>query len=272
MGETGVQMAGRDTVESNQTDNAETPLILAVETSSRIGSVALALGPELLSHVAFSAPLHHSLEILPSIERLLERFGRRPQDIRQIHIATGPGSFTGLRIAVAMAKAMCLAGNVRIVTIDTLDTIAANVTDVAPQEPLDRLVVVLDAKRGQFFAAAYDRIEGAGPESDSDYIIPVQNYGFWRKIEPDSLMDAPGLLGRFASPGRPVGVVGDGLLYYSKAFDAEGVRILDENLWSPSAAKVHALAWQKARLGRFTDPLALVPFYLRGPDVTLRKA
>ena len=273
--------------DAEKADTAQEPLILAVETSSRIGSVALALGPRLLAQTFFSAPLHHSVEIFPSITQLLDRFGYRPQDIRQVHIATGPGSFTGLRIAVTMAKTMHLANAIRIVTVDTLDTIAANVVDGPPaqgaEDPnaqdsaVDRIAVVLDAKRGQFFTAVYERIgpnaleTPCRPTDDPGYRIPAPNGGFWQKTLPDCLMSVEQFLQRFAASDRPICLVGDGLLYHRDAFAAEGIRVLNEELWSPSAASVHVLAWQKALAGRFADPLALVPFYLRGPDVTLKR-
>jgi tRNA threonylcarbamoyladenosine biosynthesis protein TsaB len=280
------QEARRDISQTGRTDTSQEPLILAVETSSRIGSVALALGPRLLSQVSFSAPLRHSMEVFPSITQLLNRFGYRPQDIRQIHIATGPGSFTGLRIAVTMAKAMSLAGGVRIVAVDTLDTIAATVSDRSPMDVADsgvedpaieRIATLLDAKRGQFFTAAYERIGPDGLQvffqldNDPGYRIPAPCGGFWRKILPDCLMSAEQLLQRFAASDPPLCLVGDGLLYHQDAFTADGIRILSERLWSPTAASVHTLAQQKAQSGRFADPLSLVPFYLRGPDVTLKR-
>ena len=49
------------------------------------------------------------------------------------------------------------------------------------------------------------------------------------------------------------------------------IRILEEAYWSPRATQVHRLGYQKAQAGRFADPLTLTPFYLRGPQVTLRK-
>ncbi|MHC4521456.1 MAG: tRNA (adenosine(37)-N6)-threonylcarbamoyltransferase complex dimerization subunit type 1 TsaB, partial [Planctomycetota bacterium] len=102
------------------------PLILAVETSSRLGSVALALGPDLLGAETFSASLRHSAEIFPTIGDLLERSGYAAADISQVHISVGPGSFTGLRIAVTVAKSMHLANSVRLITVNSLDVIAAN--------------------------------------------------------------------------------------------------------------------------------------------------
>ncbi len=262
-------------------------MVIAIETSSRIGSVALADGSTLWDQVTFSAPLRHSAEILPTIARLLHHHGHRPDHIRHVYISVGPGSFTGLRIAVTIAKALHLAHRSRIVAVDALDVIAANVDDAASallfqagttKSPgIDRIAVLLDAKRGQFFVAVYEwaalhtEASPATPSSDDPgYRIPGPRAGTWRKILPDSLMSAAALRDRFADPARPIGVLGDGLLFHQDKFTTDGMYLLDAAYWSPSAAKVHRLGYQKAQAGLFSDPLTLVPFYLRGPQVTLK--
>lgn len=257
-------------------------LILAVETSSRVGSVALALGPTLLAQTTFSAPLRHSSEVFPAISCLLDRFRRTPGDIAQVHIAIGPGSFTGLRIAVAMAKTMHLANAASIVTVDSLDVIAANIGDgsaaLALQDSnniyFDRIAAILDAKRGEFYAAVYDRADrprraGETTSTGERYEIPAPGSYLWRKIAPDSLITAGELIERFAGE-RPLGVLGDGLLYHRDRFAAAGVHVLPQRYWSPQASMVHALGYQKAQAGLFADALTLTPFYLRGPLVTLK--
>jgi len=110
------------------------PLVLAVETSSRIGSVAIALGEKILAEATFSAPIRHSAEIFPALSNILDRFCRKPDQIDQVHISVGPGSFTGLRIAVTLAKTMHLANAAKIVAVDTLDVIAANATDYIKEQ------------------------------------------------------------------------------------------------------------------------------------------
>jgi tRNA threonylcarbamoyl adenosine modification protein YeaZ len=267
-----------------ETETAE-PLVLALETSSRVGSVALAQGRHLLGQTTFSAPLRHSAEIFPAIVELLNRSGYGPSDLRQVHLSVGPGSFTGLRIAVTAAKAMHLANGVRVVAVDSLDAIAANVKD-APLETAFQsiskessaapcLATVLDAKRGQFYAAVYEYVPGeTEPDEGIDapgYRIDAPAGGSWRKTLPDCLMKATELRDRFARPDRPIFVAGDGLLYHQEQFQSEGIRILEPPYWSPQAAAIALLGCQKARAGRFADPLTLVPFYLRGPEVTLRK-
>jgi len=250
------------------------PCILAVETSSRTGSVAIALGEKMLGETVFSAPLRHSAEIFPAVRGLLDQFDLEPGQIEHVYISGGPGSFTGLRIATTLAKTMQLANAAKIVTVDTLDVVAANVINLTneknnsasnhklPAMSGERVAAVLDAKRGQFFIAVYDyetndRRQAAGR-------------AIWRKILPDSLMTVPQFLTRFACKDKPIWLLGDGLLYYKDKFKADGVHFFDEKYWSPRAGKVHLLGRQMALKEQFTDALTLIPNYLRKPDVTLK--
>jgi len=254
---------------------ARKPLVLAVETSSRIGSVAVALGEKILAETTFSAPIRHSAEIFPAIRGLLDSFSREPKEIEQIYISIGPGSFTGLRIATTFAKTMHLANAAKIVAVDTLDVIAANVIDPAAENTAansnhqpritshERIATILDAKRGQFFIAVYKR--------HTSQEAQVTSHGIWQKILPDSLMTASEFLEKFCGGNQPIWLLGDGLLYYKDKFKAQGVHFRDEKYWSPRAGKVHLLGWQKALAGQFTDPVALQPLYLRAPDVMLKR-
>jgi len=262
---------------------AQKPLILAVETSSRIGSVAIALGEQILAEAAFSGPMRHSAELFPAIRSLLDRFSRKPQEIDHIYISVGPGSFTGLRIAVTMAKAMHLANppqRTKIVAVDTLDVIAANAIDLTAENPVqassderreaspEKIAAIIDAKRGQFFIAVYQRTAVRRPaESDERQ---ATGDGIWKKTLPDSLMTASQFLDQFAYKQKPVWLLGDGLVYYKDKFKADGVRFLDEQYWAPRAAKVHLLGYEMSLKGQFADPLTLQPAYLRCPDVKIK--
>jgi tRNA threonylcarbamoyl adenosine modification protein YeaZ len=249
-------------------------LILAVETSSRIGSVAIALGAEVLAETTFSAPLRHSTEIFPAISGLLDRFGRKPREIAQVYISAGPGSFTGLRIAATFAKTMHLANAARIVAVDTLDVVAANVIDLSDTDTCcavdpdlqaiehERVAAIVDAKRGQFFIAVYQRRIPGGQQAATDC--------GWAKVGSDSLMSAEHFLTEFVRKEKPIWLLGDGLLYYKEKFQADGVRFFDERYWSPRAGKVHLLGRQMALKEQFADPVTLTPNYLRRPDVKLK--
>ena len=249
----------------------ETNLILAIETSSRIGSVALARGAELLAETAFSTPLKHSEEIFPAVSDLLARFEHKPDRIEQVYISGGPGSFTGLRIATTFAKTMHLATGVQIASVGTLDVVAANVisltdddgsNDMPQAGDHERVATIVDAKRGQFFVAVYERSssEGNRPADASA----------WTKVLPDCLMRPDQFIKECTGRGKDIWLLGDGLVYYKDRFQADGVRFFDEQYWSPRAAKVYLLGHQMAAKGEFDDPITLVPNYLRGPDIKIK--
>jgi len=252
----------------------EKSLILAVETSSRIGSVAIALNGKILGETVFSVPLRHSIEIFPAIRELLDQFNLKPGQIEHIYISGGPGSFTGLRIATTLAKIMQLAHAAKIVTVDTLDVVAANVINLIPENTFsasnhklpamgaERVAAVLDAKRGQFFIAVYER--------DMDDQRKTAGRAIWEKVLPDCLMTISQFLDRFACEAKPIWLLGDGLLYYKDKFQAGGVHFFDEKYWSPKAGKVHLLGRQMALKEQFTEAVTLSPNYLRKPDVTVK--
>ncbi len=246
-------------------------LILALETSSRVGSVALALGPTLLAQTTFSAPMRHSAEIFAAITGLMDRFDRHPGQLEHIYISVGPGSFTGLRISVTIAKAMHIAHPVRIVAVDTLDVIAANAPTTDHGKSIDRIAAILDAKRNQFYIAAYQRPIDPGnapPEATSD--IRRTTYKPWQRLTPNSLITPTQFLNTFADPANPISLLGDGLLSHKGKFQSSGTELLDQEYWSPQAANVHALGYQLAQAGNFADPLKLIPTYIRRPEAEER--
>ena len=238
-------------------------MTLAVETSGRTGSVAIALGERMLAETAFSAPMRHSAEIFGAVCELLDRFGRKPREIDHIYISVGPGSFTGLRIAVTMAKTMHLTNSTKIVAVDTLDAIAANIGTCEENNlKFSKIAAVLDAKRGQFYIAVYQR-----SRKMSDKMPGTQ----YEKVVPNCLMSASQFVEEFANKAEPIWLVGEGLVYYKDRFKANGIEFVDEEYWWPRAQKVHLLGWQMALQGRFADALTLQPAYLRQPEIGKRR-
>ena len=82
------------------------PRILAIETSGRHGSVAVAAGPTVLAMQELPATSRHAIGLMPAIRDLTEQQGWKPAEIEHLYLSLGPGSFTGLRIAVAIAHAL----------------------------------------------------------------------------------------------------------------------------------------------------------------------
>ncbi|MBN2456933.1 MAG: tRNA (adenosine(37)-N6)-threonylcarbamoyltransferase complex dimerization subunit type 1 TsaB [Sedimentisphaerales bacterium] len=261
---------------------AKKPLILAIETSGRWGSVALALGEQLLIEQEFTGPMRHNAELFPAISLLLRQVNEKPKHIEQIYISAGPGSFTGLRIAVALAKMANFANDVKIIALDTLDVIAANVSSFVSDRSVScktklpqRVAVILDAKRNQFFAAVYRHADG----DDSHKADSGHNRGRcnplaaldWPliKITDDCIITAANFVKQFTHQPEPLWLLGEGLVYYKNKFVTRGIKFFSGDYWRPRAQKVHELGWFLAQQGRFADPTALRPKYLRRPDVKM---
>lgn len=221
-----------------------------MDTSGRTGSAALGCGDNILIHSILSGHLRHGAELFTCCRGLLDQVGAKPADIQHIYITSGPGSFTGIRIAVTMAKILNLANETKIVAVSTLDVLAANAADWADRTARDmqQLGTILDAKRGQFFVALFNRRRGR-----------------WVKAVDDCLMTSAEFLERFACGPDTVWLTGEGLIYYKEHFAAPKIAFLDQEYWFPTAANVYKLAREQAKAGSFSDPLTLVPAYIRGP-------
>jgi tRNA threonylcarbamoyladenosine biosynthesis protein TsaB len=228
--------------------NSPRNLILAVETSSRTGSVAIADHKGILTYRPFTGQLQHNTQLLPTVRAMLKQLGARSDQVTQVYIACGPGSFTGIRMAVTMAKTMHLALGTKVVALDSLDVIAANV----PPEELDDhiLISILDAKMGRFFVAAYCKAEGI----DQGQQVP----GLVKLVE-DTVATSQQIRNMITELGRTALLVGDGLLYYRKLFTAPDIVIMDREYWGPTALNVYRLGRIRATSGLFEDPLKLVP-------------
>jgi len=232
---------------------ANNELALAVETSGRTGSVAVGIGDKILGETTFSGVMTHSRELFPAAESLLKRIDRQIVDVAHIYIAAGPGSFTGLRIAVTMAKMMALAGGTKIVAANTMDVLTVNASEYIKEKKIKilRLAAILDAKRKQFYVGLYENTNGN-----------------WQKSTTDCLITASDFVDRFAQPDNPIWLLGEGLVYYKDAFCAPGVHFLDEAYWPAHARAVYSVCRKKAKAGDFSDPVDLTPLYIRRPEAT----
>jgi len=219
--------------------------IIAIETSGRQGSVAIATGPDLLADRPFPTDREHARDLLPAIDRLCHDAGWTPGDIGQCYLSIGPGSFTGLRLGVTFARHFALATGARLCAVPTLDVIAQN--GLAAKPPPPHVGVLLDAKRKQVFAGVFQK--------DNDRYQRIRGPAL---IEPLALLRA--------TP-QPLAVLGEGIAYHRVAVDAADVSVLPEVLWHPRASVVHRLGWELAQAGAFTPPRDLVPLYVRRPEV-----
>jgi len=131
-------------------------MLLAIDTSTRMVGLALYDGVQIRSESVWQSHDYHTVELAPAVADLLKRSGTAVTDLKVLAVALGPGSFTGLRIGLALAKGLALAGHLPLVGIPSLDILAA-------AQPLseEMLVAVLRAGRGRLAVGWYRVVDGA---------------------------------------------------------------------------------------------------------------
>lgn len=222
--------------------------IVAIETTGRQGSVAVGEGDTLLALTRFSADLRHAVELLPAINRLCDTVGWRSEQLDEVYVSAGPGSFTGCRIGVTVARALALAVGVRLVRVPTVDVLARNALEHDP--PPDHLAVLIDAQRRQLYAAVYHRNE-VGYDRDGEIRIG-------RPAE--LLADVP----------RPCAVLGEAVAYHRQALAEMDLTILPEVTWVARADHAFGVGRSLALSGDYVVANQLVPIYIRLPEAEER--
>ena len=123
--------------------------VLAFDTSSKALSVAILDGENLLADVTINIKKNHSITLMPAIDFLMTSVDLQPSDLDRIVVAQGPGSYTGLRVAVATAKTLAYTLNIELVGVSSLYALAA-------AADFDGLVVpIMDARRNNVYAGFY---------------------------------------------------------------------------------------------------------------------
>lgn len=178
--------------------------------------------------------------LLPAAHALLADVGWRPADVQLIAIASGPGSFTGLRIGVVAAKTLAYALKTQLVAVHTLAAMAQAARTAGAE---GRLWTILDAQRQELFAASFAFGEElADQPAPNTQVVPV---GEWvAQLSPGDSVSGPPL----AALGQQI---------------PAGVKMVDEALWQPAASSVGLLAAGLAARGYSIDPMTLVPNYYR---------
>src|SRR5215204_2493564 len=115
------------------------PRALAIETSGRIGSVALIDESGAIEEREFAHGLQHAAGLIPLIDEMCEKRGWKPGDLREVYVSGGPGSFTGLRIGITLAKTLGFATGAKLVAVPTMRVLVENASREAKHA-----IVVLD--------------------------------------------------------------------------------------------------------------------------------
>ncbi len=223
--------------------------ILALDTSTLAGSVAVVADGALLAESTARVRANHSEQLLPLVDEVLTRAGLALDAIDRIAVGIGPGSFTGVRIGVATAKGLHLASGAALVGVSSLDALVASAWAARGY-----VLAALDARRGEAFAALYE----ASPCERRVVIEPMHG--------PPSAVGALAVARCPQGPIAVVGDLGDADLAALTARAPERFTLAPAVVGTPLARFV---AWE-ALVGRGrVDAGDLEPLYVRGSDAKL---
>lgn len=225
-------------------------LILAFDTTTPYGSVALLEDDLLLGEVATGRVASHSVRLLPAIDFLLRQFSLSIQEVDALAVAAGPGSFTGIRVGLSTAKGLALAANKPIAPVSALKALALKARS-AGDYPVAAMV---DARQGEVFAALF-KIKGDSIEA----ILPEGAFN------PDKFLDLLPKRGKIIFIGSGVEI------YRDKIKHSLGERANFTSRTFFIAPEVGWLGWRLLREGKGVRPHELEPIYYRPSQAEEKK-
>jgi len=215
-------------------------LVLAIESATKLGGVALIDDRGILGECLFERGMVHGREIAPAVESLCRAAGLPLCELGLVAVDVGPGSFTGLRVGLAAAKALAFALGCPILGIGSLDALTWAAAPHAPRGAA--LCALLDARWNRVYGALYD----PGPPGTC-------------RVEPVS--ETPEAFLRRVPTGAFV--FGDAVGPHADLLRAAGLVPAPEPLWNPRPFVIARMAAEQYAAGERSDVSSLVPVYLR---------
>jgi len=213
--------------------------ILGIESSTAAGSAAVVEGEVLVGEVWFAGAGTHSQMLMVGVARVLEITGTNPQSLSGVAVGLGPGSFTGVRVALSTAKGLALGLGIPLVGVPTLEILAAGAAQIC-----GLVCPMVDARAQRIYTALFRFLDGSMQE-----------------VKEEALRD---LMPWLLSLGEPVLFVGDGALEY-RALIKEALgdlaRFGPVECTLPRAATVARLGAGRIKRGEYDDLDLLAPRY-----------
>ncbi|MDR6552179.1 tRNA (adenosine(37)-N6)-threonylcarbamoyltransferase complex dimerization subunit type 1 TsaB [Paenibacillus qinlingensis] len=242
---------------------------LAIDTSTSAMTVAVLENGRLLGEVSSHAERNHSIGLIPHIQDLLSSLGMKPRDLRSVVAGQGPGSYTGVRIAVSVAKTFAWSIGLDLIGVSSLEAMAigGSVQNDYKGTGLTWVVPLMDGRRKQAFTAVY-AFEGATPVTEAR--VPDAT---WREVLPDGIRvigawtDQILTQAAAAAPshilfvGETEGFVAE-LEQFAKDFGGS-VSVVPYGI---EAAYIGILAYPRLASGEKADVHTFVPNYTRLPE------
>jgi tRNA threonylcarbamoyladenosine biosynthesis protein TsaB len=227
-------------------------VLLAIDTATSMMGLALHDGRDLTAESHWRTAQNHSVELAPAVIAMLSQAGLQPRDLSAIAVCTGPGSYTGVRIGVALAKGLASARGIPLVGVGALDALAAG-------QPYFQggLIAVVSAGRGRIIAGAYH-----------------WRGGRWKVRRSPELMTWAALLASVDGPACITGEIDDAGHEAAAAARAEGapIMLMRAGFRLRRAGFLADEAWARLResqrvLREEFAPAHVQPIYVKTKDV-----
>lgn len=269
--------------------------ILAIETSTMLGGIAIMDDLSgLIAELRLNVKSTHSERLMTEVDHVLKQAGLKVSDIDVFAVAIGPGSFTGLRIGLSTVKGFSYSTGRPIVSVPTLEALAWNF-------PYCRhpVCTMLDARKKEVYSALFKwdnngfirlinevsiKVDRLLEKIKETLIPPIQ--GGEHTPTPLSSGDLPSPLAACDEHSRVGGDKGEGeffgesiiftgegaILYRDKIIEVMGEKAIFAPFEKmiPSPANVADIGIKKALEGEFTEPISLIPFYIRRSEAEIR--
>jgi tRNA threonylcarbamoyladenosine biosynthesis protein TsaB len=221
--------------------------ILAFDTSTNFLSVACMQAGKVLGRFHEDVGVKHSDILVPTIAEVMKETGWSPGDIELVCVGLGPGSFTGLRIAVATVKGLALCLGVKVKGVPTMDAMVRRVTGRG-----GRFAPFLDAHKGKVYTCVYEEDERGNIFRRTDYLL-VTVKDFLSGIKEE------------------VSLFGDGIDKYEKELESYPMaNIMRDVDWSVRAEDIGTIGFDLAREGT-DDAETIEPLYLHAKECNVAR-
>ncbi len=223
-------------------------IVLGIDTSTPQTSLAIGNEREVLASLSIAGQARQE-SVTPALQQLLTWSGLNMRNIGGVAVGIGPGLFTGLRVGVETAKTLAQVLTIPIVGITSLDALAFAVR-YSPR----RIAAVIDARRGEVFAAVYRSVPG-GVVRETDHLV----------LKPDHLV------AELEAEAGEVLCVGNGAILYRHELEELGSRVefASPAVAHPDAAALVELAIPRFLREEFDRVFDVVPLYLRKSDAEI---
>jgi tRNA threonylcarbamoyladenosine biosynthesis protein TsaB len=224
-------------------------MILLIESSAEYPSVALVTEAGILVHLEVGEVVQSHSELLPMmVQRAVElsnsEFGIFTKGISAVGFHEGPGSYTGLRIGVSLAKGLCFAKGIPLISVSGFEALGVEI--LRSNESLNSVWVMMDARRDEVYALKLERISVPGSGSDYQVSLPI-----CAMILPDD---------RIGEPDEKTCFVGNANEKVARLVANSGSKFID---LSPRADHLCDLAVSKFQANNFEDLAYYEPYYLK---------